>query len=76
MEINNFSIEKKEYEFKEAKKIINSKELLDKFLTGETFKKLIEFICFLQKSVEGKSLKDTPFPENVIYKKLFILEEF
>lgn len=68
MDINNFSIEKKDYEFKEAKKIITSKELLDKFLTGETFKKLIEFICFLQRSVEGKSRKDTPFPESVINK--------
>lgn len=70
MDINNFSIEKKDYEFKEAKKIITSTELLDKFLKGETFKKLMEFICFLQKSVEGKSKKDTPFPENVIYKKI------
>lgn len=67
MEMNNFSLEKREYQFKEAKKIINSKELLDQFLAGQTFKKLMEFICFLQKSVEGKSKKETPFPENVFY---------
>jgi len=67
MDMINFSIEKKDYEYKEAKKVINSTELLDKFLKGETFKKLMEFICFLQLSVEGKSKKETLFPENVNY---------
>jgi len=65
MENKPIIIEKNTYVYKEAIKMINSQDLLDKFLKGETFKKLIDFICFLQKSVEGKSKKETPFPENV-----------
>ena len=53
------------YEFKVAEKMIKSKEVLDNFLKGETIKKLLDYICFLQKSIEGFSVKDTPFPENV-----------
>lgn len=65
MEVNQYTIDKQNYSFKEAKKIITSQELLEKFLKGETFKKILDFICFLQKSVEGININDTPFPDNV-----------
>lgn len=53
------------YEFKEAEKMIKSKEVLENFLQGETIKKIVDYICFMQKSIEGFSVKDTPFPEDV-----------
>lgn len=62
-----YTIETQEnYEFKEAEKKIKSKEVLEKILQGESIKKIIDYICFLQKSIEGFSAKDTPFPEEVI----------
>ncbi len=50
-------------EFTEAKKVINSQDLLSKFLNGKTFHKIMDFICTLQKSVEGKNRLETPLPE-------------
>lgn len=70
MELNTFAIEKEDYNFQESKKMISSKDTLEKFLTGKTFKKLLDFICFLQKSVESKSRKDNPFPENVFFLRI------
>jgi hypothetical protein len=69
---DSYNIETRDnYEFKEAEKVIKSNELLDRFLKGETIKKLLDYICFLQKSIEGFSVKDTSFPENV-NKKFYI----
>ncbi len=65
MDITNSFLEKKDYEFREAKKMIYSKEELDVFLKGQTFRKIMEFICFMQNSVEGKCRKETIFPEDV-----------
>jgi len=63
-----YNIESRDsYEFKVAEKMIKSKEVLENFLNGETIKKLLDYICFLQKSIEGFSVKDTPFPDNVFH---------
>jgi hypothetical protein len=61
------STETKTFEFKEAKKMITSPDLLDKFLKGQTYTKIMDFICVLQKSVEGKNKKDTPIPEVILF---------
>lgn len=53
------------HKFIEAKKLITSQEVLEgKFLKSQTFTQIMDFICFLQKSVEGKSVSDTPLPKN------------
>lgn len=50
-------------QFIEAKKMITSVDLVNKFMQGKTYQKIIDFIMALQKSVEGKNKNDTPFPE-------------
>lgn len=52
------------FNFTEAKKMITSPLALDTFLKGQTYKLIVDFICALQKSVEGKCRSDTPIPEN------------
>ncbi len=52
----------KNFDFEEAKKLITNPAALESFLKSPTFKMLMDFICSLQKSVEGKSLLDIPFP--------------
>jgi serine/threonine-protein phosphatase 2A activator len=44
----------------EVKKMINSQELLSKFLNGKTFNLIMDFIVLLQKSVQGKNQYTTP----------------
>ena len=61
------------FEFREAKKMITSPDLLDKFLKGKTFNLIIDFICVLQKSVEGKTNNNTKFSEVITKFYLFNL---
>lgn len=61
------------FEFTEAKKMITSHDLLDKFVKGKTFMVIMDFICVLQKSIEGKTRKDTSFPEVNLIIGRFIL---
>lgn len=56
--------------FVEAKKLITSPDAHQKFLNGKTINLILDFICALQKSVESKSKKDTPFPDNQAIKGL------
>lgn len=53
-----------DFKFTEAKKIINNQDLLNKFLQGKTYSKLMDFICALQQSVQGKNKNETPQPQS------------
>lgn len=49
--------------FVEAKKRITSVDLLQNFIEGKTYTKIIDFIVMLQKSVESTNKNETPLPD-------------
>jgi hypothetical protein len=61
-------MEENNTQFVEAKKMIKNVEILQEFMKGKTYNKIINFICVLQKSVEGINKTETNISEVITYK--------